>query len=390
MNDFTTKLTETLLNNAPLEEFFRKELETALNSLLKTELDAFLGYEKYAQEGYNGGDSRNGCYYRTLQTKYGTLQLEIPRDRFGEFKQRTIPPYTRSDHSLENTIIQLYSKGITTREISELIERMYGQYYSAQTVSTITQNVEEQVQAFHARNVQSRYIAVYCDATCLNVRRDTVEKECLHILLGITEDGTKEILDYALFPTERAENYVDMLQNLQERGLEEVLLFVTDGLPHVHERLLECFPKAKHQYCWTHLARNIMKYIRKDDKERVMDDFKQIHQQEDAAAALNVLVAFGKKYQKLYPKIVEKLSDLTGVFEFYNFPKSIRQSIYTTNIIENWNKEIKRQVKKKIQFPNEDSLDRFICMLALEYNRKFSMRVHKGFDAAKAEIDKLF
>lgn len=96
MNDFTTKLTETLLNNASLEEFFRKELETALNSLLKTESDAFLGYEKYAQEGYNGGDSRNGSYCRTLQTKYGTLQLEIPRDRFGEFKQRTIPPYPRS------------------------------------------------------------------------------------------------------------------------------------------------------------------------------------------------------------------------------------------------------------------------------------------------------
>jgi transposase-like protein len=287
-------------------------------------------------------------------------------------------------------VIQLYSKGITTREISDLIEKMYGQYYSAQTVSTITKNVEELVTAFHTRTIQDRYVAIYCDATYLDVRRDTVEKEALHILQGITEDGTKEILDYALFPTERAENYMEMLQNLKERGLKEVLLFVTDGLSQVRERILECFPKARHQYCWTHLARNIMKYVRSKDKRRVMEDFKKIHQQKNAEEALTVLVAFCRKYEKVYPKIVERLSDLTGLFEFYSFPDSIRSSLYTTNMIENWNKEIKRQAKKKVQFSNESALDRFLCVLTLDYNRKFSTRTHKGFEMAKAEIEALF
>ncbi|PWM76068.1 MAG: IS256 family transposase, partial [Bacillota bacterium] len=197
----------------------------------------------------------------------------VPRDRIGEFKQQTIPSYSRSDDYLEKTVIQLYSKGVTTREIADLIEKMYGQYYSPQTVSNITKTVQKQVEEFHNRKVEERYTAVYCDATYLNVRRDSVAKEALHILIGITENGTKEVLDYALFPSESAENYKEMLLNLQNRGLKQVLLFITDGLPQVRELLLESFPKARHQYCWTHLARNILKYIRAKDKAAVMQDF---------------------------------------------------------------------------------------------------------------------
>ena len=227
-------------------------------------------------------------------------------------------------------------------------------------------------------------------STYLNVRRDSVEKEALHIIMGITEDGTKEVLDYALYPQERAENYTYMLNNLKERGLEQVLLFVTDGLTGIREELLQTFPKAKHQTCWTHLARNVMKYVRAKDKLQVMKDFKRIHEQKNVDAAMTELVRFCEKYGKIYPKLVERLSDVTSFFSFYDFPESIRPSIYTTNLIENFNKQIKSQCKKKVQFPNEASLERFICGIVLEYNRESEERIHKGFALAQAQLTDLF
>ena len=136
----------------------------------------------------------------------------------------------------------MYSKGVTTREIAELIETMYGHYYSRQTISNITQTVQEQVSAFHNRAISKRFVVLYCDYTYLHVRRDSVEKEALHIIMGITEDGTKKVLNYALYSRERAENYAYMLHNLKERGIEQVLLFVTDGLTGIREELLQVFP----------------------------------------------------------------------------------------------------------------------------------------------------
>ncbi len=390
MSNFTTELIKNLSNNVSVEEIFRAELEKAFNQLLETELACFLGYEKYSKDGYNTGDSRNGYYKRTFQTKYGELNLSIPRDRAGEFKQQTLPSHARSDDSLEQMVILMYSKGVTTREIAELIEKMYGHYYSPQTISNITQTVQEQVSAFHNRSISKRFVVLYCDATYLNVRRDSVEKEALHIIMGITEDGTREVLDYALYPQERAENYAYMLHNLKERGLEQILLFVTDGLTGIREELLQVFPKAKHQTCWAHLARNVMKYVRAKDKLQVMQDFKRIHEQKNAEDAMTELVRFCEKYGKVYPKLVERLSDVTSFFSFYDFPESIRPSIYTTNLIENFNKQIKSQCKKKVQFPNEASLERFICGLVLEYNREGEERIHRGFSLAQPQLTDLF
>ena len=174
MSDFTTELIKNLSNNVFVEEIFRVELEKAFNQLLETELACFLGYEKYSKDGYNTGDSRNGYYERTFQTKYGELNLSIPRDRAGEFKQQTLPSHARSDDTLEQMVILMYSKGVTTREIAEIIEKMYGHYYSRQTISNITQTIQEQVTAFHNRAISKRFVVLYCDSTYLHVRRDSV------------------------------------------------------------------------------------------------------------------------------------------------------------------------------------------------------------------------
>ena len=385
-----TKLLSALLNSESVDEIFRQELEAAMNELLITELTVFLNYEKHSVTGYNTGNSRNGFYERTIHSRFGDLNIRIPRDRMGEFNQQTLAPYSRNTDDLETTIIQLYRKGITTREISDLIEKMYGHHYSAQTISNIAKSVEVQVDAFHSRPITSKYAVVFCDATYLNVRRDSVSKEALHIILGITPEGEKEVLDYALFPSESSSNYQEMLLNLRERGLEQVLLFVTDGLKGLGNACLEVYPMAKHQSCWTHIARNVMKYVRAKDKVIVLNDLKTVYQSDSEEDAVSNLHTFMTKYQKIYPKVIDVVNDLTSLFTYYSFPKAIRRSIYTTNLIENLNKNLKRGTKRKEQFPNEASLERYVSMVFSDYNQKFGCRVHLGFNKATAELYDLF
>ncbi len=390
MSNLNTELMNALLENASLDEFFRQHLEKAVNDILQAELSSFLGYQKYDSSGWGSGNSRNGSYERTFETKYGELHIVVPRDRNGDFHQQTLPDYQRRSDDLETTIIQLYRKGITTREISDLIEKMYGHNYTPTTVSNIAKAVEIQVDEFHSRKVSDRYAMVYCDATYLSVRRDSVAKEALHVILGITPDGCKEVLEYALYPSESAANYEDMLIDLKQRGLKEVLLFVSDGLTGMADAVKRQFPKADHQSCWVHLCRSVGRVVREKDRKEILGALKAVYTQEDAVSAEKELDAFIEKYEKKYPKIRKIFSNRESLFSFYKYPKCIRQSIYTSNLIENNNKGLKHKSKVKEQFPNESSLERFVCCYYSEYNRKHSMRVHNGFRQAEAELLEMF
>lgn len=390
MSNFTTELATVLSTGADIEEFFRQHLERAINSLLQYELTSFLDYEKWDPIGYNSGNSRNGGYQRKFKTKYGTLDIHVPRDRMGEFKQQTLPPHRQSDESLEQTIIQLYRKGITTREISDLIEKMYGHHYSAGHVSNIGKLVDKDVKAFHSRRVKPNYVVIYCDATWLPVRRDGVAREALHVLVGIDAEGYKEVLDYALYPTESSANYQEMLRSLKARGLEQVALFVSDGIIGLPDAVTEIYPKARHQGCWTHLQRNAMHKVRTDDRGKVADELKLVYGAESKAQAEERLAAFCQKWQKKYPKLASQFSEQTNLFSFFDFPAAIRKSLYTNNLVESLNKRLKRVVKAKEQFPNEDALERVVCTNYLEYNLRNESRKHHGFSKVHYELQLLF
>lgn len=390
MSNFNTDIIKSLSQGISIEEIIRLELEEVINQLLLNELTVFLDYEKYDVIGYNSGNSRNGYYSRSLQTKYGEININVPRDRNGEFKQQTVPTYDRRTDSLETTILQLYSRGVTTSEIADLIEKMYGHAYSKQTISNITKAVEVNVEAFHNRTFDKRYAALYCDATMLNVRRDSVAKEALHIIVGITEDGHKDILDYRLYPNEAASNYTDMLQDLSERGLEEVLIIISDGLTGIRDACLNVYPKADHQTCWVHIQRNIAKLVRATDRKEIMNAVKPLYQSSKLEEALQEYDNLKETYGKKYPKIFKLLESNESLYSFYKYPIQIRRSIYTTNLVEGLNKQLKRQTKKKEQFPNEDSLERFVCNYFLDYNARLGSRIHKGFGEVTMELNEMF
>ncbi|MDU5637443.1 MAG: IS256 family transposase [Enterococcus faecalis] len=313
-----------------MNELFRVHLEKAVNTLLKTELTAFLDYEKYDRIGFNTGNSRNGSYDRTVKTEYGELHLQIPRDRNGEFKQQTVPAYRRTNDTLEETVIHLFRKGITMSEIADLIEKMYGHHYTPQ-----------------------------------------------------------EVLSYAIAPTESITIWEEILIDLQERGVKNVLLFITDGLKGMAGAVQRFYPKARFQHCCVHVSRNISHKVRVDDRKEVCDDFKMVYQASSKKAALEARGAFAEKWKTSYPKMVESILSNDYLLTFYDFPLAIRKTIYSTNLIESFNKQIKKYSHRKEQFQNEESMERFLVSSFDTYNQKFLGRSHKGFQQAEGELEQM-
>ncbi|HFJ6808016.1 TPA: IS256-like element ISEfa13 family transposase, partial [Enterococcus faecium] len=380
---------EILINKGDLDDLFRRHLELAINALLQAELTVFLDYEKYDRAGFNSGNSRNGNYSRSFKTEYGELNLVIPRDRNGDFSQQTLPAYKRTNDSLETTIIQLVQKGITMSEISDLIEKMYGHYYKPQTISNMSKIVSEDVSAFKERTLEAKYSVIFMDATHIPLKRQTVSKEAVYIVIGIRLDGTKEVLGFTIAPTESAYVWKEILQDLKDRGLEEVLLVVTDGLSGIDDSIHSVYPNAQFQQCCVHISRNIAHKVRVSDRQEICSDFKLVYQASSKEEANNQIRFMIDKWKKQYPRVVKLLMN-PAILTFYNFPPSIRRTIYSTNLIEGFNKQLKKYTKRKEQFPNEESLERFLVSQFNNYNQKFLCRVHKGFKEIHDTLESMF
>lgn len=390
MNNLTTDILQTLATKGDLNELFRSHLELAVNTLLRTELTAFLDYEKYDRIGFHSGNSRNGSYDRTVKTEYGELHLQIPRDRNGEFKQQTLPAYKRTNGTLEETVIHLFQKGITMSEIADLIEKMYGHHYTPQTMSNMTKVFTEEVSAFKKRKLNSHYAVIYLDATYIPLKRKTVEKEAIHIAVGIRPDGAKEVLGYAIAPNESTVTWKEILEDLSDRGVNDVLLFVTDGLKGIKDTIHHVFPQAAYQHCCVHVSRNISSKVRVADRKEICEDFKTIYQADSRETALEARLAFTEKWRSSYSKLAKSILENDNLLTFYDFPLSIRRSLYSTNLIESFNKQIKKYSRHKEQFQNEESMDRFLVSRFDTYNQKFLTRIHRGFQQAEAELEKMF
>ena len=391
MNDFTKNMAQALFNQDKVNDFLRKEIQTLVNQLLEAELIAFLGYDPYAKSGWNSGNSRNGIYYRKVDTQFGQIEIQVPRDRNGEFHQPPLPDYKQHSEVLESMIIKLYAKGVTTREIADLIEKMYGSHYSPAQVSNISKQMIPKVEAYHKRKLSDRFFCVYLDATYLPLYRETFEREAVYMAIGIRPNGHKEVIDYCIAPSENVEVWTEMLQNMRSRGLKQVELFLSDGVVGIKTALAKTYPKEHFQRCLVHVMRNICNKVRVDDRETIMNDFKQIHRQPNKTAAVQTLHAFYDKWNKAYNHVIRNLKDIEpDLLVFYNCPKQIRPSIYSTNMIESFNNGVKRKAKPKAEFPSEQSLDTFIGIQAISYNDRYFNRIHKGFGQVQDTLESYF
>ena len=391
MTDFNRECLNALFDKEKFDKFMRTQLEEGLNLLLESELTAFLGYNPYDRNGWNSGNSRNGSYFRQIKTQFGPIKVQVPRDRNGEFHQQTLPAYGQHTDALESTVIQLYSHGVTTREISELIEKMYGSYYSAGTVSNISKQVASQVESYHQRRLSDKFFCVYLDATYIPLRRDTYQREAVYIAVGIKPNGNKEIIDYRIAPVENLEVWSEMIADFKERGLEQAELFLSDGFVGIKDMLKQYYPKSKFQRCLIHIMRNISQKVRVTDRAEILNAFKQVHKQTNQKEAETVLHAFYEAYGSKYSRMIKDLRKLEeDMLVFYQYPKQIRPSIYSTNMIESINRMIKRKTNPKSEFPSEESLDNFLGSQVIDYNDRNANRVHKGFGQVADTLESYF
>ena len=391
MNDFTKDMANALFNQDKINDLFRQKLQQAVNDLLESELTAFLGYNPYERDGWNTGNSRNGAYYRKVDTQFGQIEIKVPRDRNGEFHQHTMPDYKRHTDVLEQTVIKLYSKGVTTREIADLIEKMYGGYYSPAMVSNISKEMIPKVEAYYQRHLSDKFFCVYLDATYIPLKRVTYEREAVYIAIGIKPNGHKEVIDYCIAPTENIEIWSEMLKGFKSRGLKQVELFLSDGVVGMKEAICQSYPKAHFQRCLVHVMCNISAKMRVDDRQKALDEFKQIHTQSNKEMAVQVLHEFYQNWEKAYKNVVRDLRQVEpDLLTFYNYPPAIRASIYSTNMIESFNNRLKRKTKPKTEFPTEQSLDTFIGVQAMDYNDRYFNRIHKEFGQVRDTLESYF
>lgn len=372
MDNFSELLKDAIAGGDDLESAMRKAAnqaaKEAVESLLRTEVRTLLGYGKYAPEGRNSGDSRNGSYERTLQTSVGPITVKVPRDRNGDYEPAALPKYKRRTDLVTSVILKLYSSGMTDEEMRLAIGSIYEANYSKSAISAITDAVVADVKRFSERALPKRLFALFLDSTYVPVRRDSVAKEAINIAMGVTDDGVPLVIGYSITPEESAEAYRELLSGFKSRGLEEVEIAVTDGLSGIDEAVSESYPKAKRQRCFVHLLRNICSKVRARDRSEVAEDFMAIAKQRDKASGESAMAAFVAKWKSKYPKLKVWSENAENVLTFYDFPEDLRRLVYTNNRIESFNKQIKRLVKKQIQFVTEEALEKRIVSVFLHYN----------------------
>ena len=373
-----------------MNSFICEKAQTLLDGLMKNEIIDYFADASNATEG----NFRNGYYSRTLNTVYGPLTLRVPRDRIGQFKTEFFVPYKRTTDNICEMIQRLYVRGMTEREIVDEINDDFGTSLSRETVRTTVNKVLKDALDFNRRIIPNRPI-VFLDGTYVPIKRRyegtaKVEKECVMVALGITEEGEKVVLGFYFAPNEGAWSWDDVLADLKSRGLYSVSLFVTDGLQGMPEAIHRNYPKAKHQLCLVHETRTICRDVRKSDRKAVSGDFKNVYSAKDRAEAESRLSDFESKWEKTYPNMVRKLRKQIDLFTFMDYPKLLWKSIYTSNAIEGFNSNLKRLTRKRILMNSEDNAVITIVSCCADYNKNAGkIRLRKFNDMSDEEKNSL-
>ena len=373
-----------------MNSFICEKAQTLLDGLMKNEIIDYFADASNATEG----NFRNGYYSRTLNTVYGPLTLRVPRDRIGQFKTEFFVPYKRTTDNICEMIQRLYVRGMTEREIVDEINDDFGTSLSRETVRTTVNKVLKDALDFNRRIIPNCPI-VFLDGTYVPIERRyegtaKVEKECVMVALGITEEGEKVVLGFYFAPNEGAWSWDDVLADLKSRGLYSVSLFVTDGLQGMPEAIHRNYPKAKHQLCLVHETRTICRDVRKSDRKAVSGGFKNVYSAKDRAEAESRLSDFESKWEKTYPNMVRKLRKQIDLFTFMDYPKLLWKSIYTSNAIEGFNSKLKRLTGKRILMNSEDNAVITIVSCCADYNKNAGkIRLRKFNDMSDEEKNSL-
>jgi transposase-like protein len=356
--------------------FMREVSKEVVETLLEGELTDHLGYEKHDQKAKATDNARNGFTPKAVKSKFGEIGLEVPRDRQSDFEPQIVKKRQKDISGLEEKIISMYAKGMTTRDIQEHIKDLYGYEISAETVSSITDKVLERAREWQGRPLESVYALIYMDAVFLKMRLEGhVRNVALYTIVGINLEGQKECLGLWICETESAKYWLSVLNELKNRGVQDVLIFTVDNLKGISEAIEAVFPRAEIQKCIVHQIRNSLRYVSWKERKAMAKDLRAIYEaatEQEGAAALE---RFAEKWDKRYPHISASWrTNWDEIVTFFKYPPEIRSLIYTTNPIESLNRQIKKTAKNKAIFPNDQALIKQVYLAVEEASKKWIFR----------------
>ena len=375
MNTELEKQLDALIGKISSKEDFDKVKEQLLKhgieSLLKAEMTAHLGYQK--------GDSileknqRNGFSEKTIKTQNGEQRIKIPRDREASFEPVIVPKHQSISQELEDCIQLLYAKGMSNSDIIDFIESTYGVNYSTSQVSIITNQLLEDIKLWQNRPLEDVYPIIWIDAIHYKIRHEgkVISKACM-IILGVNTEGQQDVLSMSIVETEKASAWMSILDDLRTRGVKDIFFLCSDNLSGLDKAVEAIFPDSIRQICIVHQIRNSLKYVSHKDRKAIMNDIKGIYQADNEKFALEALEIFKQNWEDKYLSAVQSWeNNWDNLTTFLNYPKEIRKLIYTTNIIESFNASLRKYTRNKKVFPHDDAALKSIYLAAQSISKKW-------------------
>lgn len=360
-----------------IQNLFKETIAEFMENGLDAELEDELGYSKYDYKNKDTDNSRNGHSSKTLRTSFGDVEVSVPRDRKGKFEPQLLKKnQTSISQDMEEKILSMYAKGMTTSDIETHIRDIYGIEVSDTTVSRVTDKILPIAKEWQQRPLEAIYAVVFLDAIHYHVRSEgQIIKKAVYIAIGINLDGRKDVLGMWVGENESAKFWAAVLNNLKNRGVEDIFIACTDNLTGFSTAIEAVFPKTEIQNCIIHQLRNSSKYVSYKDLKALMADLKAVYAAVDEIATLDALDTFSERWDKKYPKISQSWRDnWTNLSTYFKFPQEVWRLIYTTNTIEGFNRQLRKVTKSKSVFPTDDSLLKMLYLAMMDITKKWTGR----------------
>lgn len=357
---------------------FLRELHTKVyEQMLEAEMDNHLGYEKHSKEGLNTGNSRNGKYTKTIQSQHGEAVINVPRDREGDFEPIVVPKHKNRGSSIERLVISLYAKGMSVSDIESEMHEIYGINLSTSSISIITNKVAQAAMEWQNRPLENLYMIVWMDGIVFKVREaGKVINKTVYLCVGLNKEGYKEVLGMWVGKNESSSFWLGVLTDLKARGVNDILITVTDNLNGFTDTIKSVFPESTTQICVVHQIRNSCRYVVWKEKKAFTTDLKNVYNAPTKESARLELDKFEQIWGSKYPYAIRSWKvNWDELTSFFDFPVEIRKIIYTTNLIENLN-QIRKYTKNKLSFPTDDALKKSVYLSISEIEKKWTMPIH--------------
>ena len=360
---------------ADLQDALKDLLGGTIQTMLEQEINEQIKAKEEADPEYN--DSRNGFKDKTLRSSMGEIPIRVPQDRNSDFEPRVVPKYQRDISQIEGKIIAMYARGMSTRQISDQIKDIYGFEVSEGLVTEITNQLLPEIEAWQKRPLSGVYPIVFIDAVVFNVRENNViRKQAAYIILGISEEGHKEVLSITIGEAESAKLWLSVLNELKNRGLKDIFVLCADGLSGIKEAIAAAYPMAEYQRCIVHVVRNTLRYVADKDKKAFAKDLKTIYHAPDEEQGYARMQAVAEVWEKKYPGCMRRWADNWDVISpMFKFSAVVRKVIYTTNAIESLNSGYRRLNRARSVFPSGTALLKALYLATFELTKKWTLPV---------------